>query len=82
MASSSGVNAPHEVSLLIDFRPVWDTDIWLRVGDIPLDDQRPNVCRPWLIPDVDSAERSACDASHHDCPFHHLWFCDVLDSSK
>ena len=82
MASMSGVNAPHEVSLLIDFRPVWDADIRLWDGDIPLDNQRPNVCRPWRISNVDSAERSTGAPPHHDCPFHHLWFCDVLDSSK
>ena len=82
MAFLSGVNRPHEISLLIDFCLVWDTYVRVRVGDIPLDNHRANVCRPWRIPDVDIAERSACDASHNGCAFHHLWFCDVLDSSK
>jgi len=55
MAFLSGVNAPREISFLVNFRPVWDPDVRVWDGDIPLDHHRANACRPWRIPDVDSA---------------------------
>lgn len=58
MASLSGVNAPHEVSLFIDFCLVWDTYVRVRVGNLPPYSHRDNACRAWRIPDVDSAKRS------------------------
>lgn len=82
MASLSGVTAPHEVSLFIDFRPVWDADMRLWDGDIPLDHQRLNVCRPRRIEDIDSSKRSTGAPPHHDCSVHRLWICNLLDGSE
>lgn len=82
MASMSGVNAPHEVSLLIDFRPVWDAYVRLWDGDIPLDNQRPNAHWQGCIEVVDISKRSTGTPPHHDCSYHHLWICNLLDGSK
>lgn len=82
MASLSGVNALHEIPLLIDFRVVWNTDVRMRVGDLPPDNHGANVCRPWRIPDVNITERSACDASRHGSAFHHFCLCHILVGNK
>ena len=82
MASLSGASAPHEVSLFIDFRPVWDADIRVWDGDIPLDNQRPNAHWQGRIPDVDSSKRSPDAPPHHDCSVHFLWICNLLDGSE
>ena len=82
MASLSGVNAPHEVSLFIDFRPVWDADIRLWDGDIPLDNQ-------WLNAYWQGRIQIYCDPKRHAvltpylCDFDaYLWLCYFLDSHK
>lgn len=78
----SGVNAPHEVSLLIDFRPVWDAYVRLWDGDISLDNQRPNVYWQGCI-------QINCDPKRHAvltpylCDFDaYFWLCHVLHSHK
>ena len=82
MASMSGVNAPHEVSLLIDFRPVWDAYVRLWDGDIPLDNQRPNAHWQGRIEVVDISTRHAV-LTPYLCDFDaYFWLCHVLDSHK